>query len=148
VPLTTVRHVGITVSDIDRALAFWEDFLGAPPRARTVLERPYVEQLVGLPAVRIKAAFFALPGTALEILEYAWEQRRQLPQDSFNPGHAHICFMVEDIAATLARAAQSGAYPVCREGPVAIDEGPNAGNLAVYLRVPPDWHTIELFQAL
>ena len=147
-PLTAVRHIGITVSDIGRALAFWEDFLGEAPRARTLLERPYVQQLVGLPGVRIEAAFFALPDTTLEILEYRWEGRRALPQDSFNPGHAHMCFTVEDIEATLARAVRAGARAIRPEGPVEIDAGPNAGNLAIYLRVPPDWHTIELYQAL
>jgi catechol 2,3-dioxygenase-like lactoylglutathione lyase family enzyme len=141
-----VRHVGITVSDFDRAVRFWTDLLGAPPRARTVLERPYVQRLVQLPGVRIDAAFFDLADTTLEVLEFHGPDRRPQAEDVFNPGHAHVCLVVDDIRESLAHAVRCGARALDPEGPVAIDAGPNAGAVAAYLRVPPDWHSVELYE--
>jgi catechol 2,3-dioxygenase-like lactoylglutathione lyase family enzyme len=144
--VTAVRHVGITVSDLDRAVRFWTDLLGAPPRARTVVERPYIQRLVQLPGVRIDAAFFHLADTTLEVLEYHWADRRPLPEESFNPGHAHVCLVVDDIEASMAHAVRCGARTLDPDGPVQIDAGPNAGAVAGYLRVPPDWHSVELYE--
>lgn len=104
-----VRHVGLTVSDLARAVSFWETFLGAAPYSQVTLEREYVQRLVGLPGVKIAAAFFAIPGAALELLEYDWGERQPLRDASFNPGHAHTCFTVSDIRSTLSDAIACGA---------------------------------------
>jgi hypothetical protein len=53
---------------------------------------------------------------------------------------------VEDVEAAWVRATALGAEPVGTHGPVLIDAGPNAGMRAAYLRVPPDRHTLELFE--
>jgi len=143
---TAVAHVGLTVSDLDLALRFWERLLGRRARARTVLRRPYVGRLVGIPGVEIEAAFVALGGgVELELLCYRGAPPAPLPPASGAPGHAHLCLAVADVERTAARAVVHGAVPV-GGGPVAIDAGPNAGTRAVYLRVPPDAHTLELFE--
>ena len=66
-----VHHVGMSVADLDAALAFWERFLGVEARWRTVLDRPYLGRHLGYPGVRIDAAFVDLPGgIVLELLAY------------------------------------------------------------------------------
>jgi catechol 2,3-dioxygenase-like lactoylglutathione lyase family enzyme len=141
-----VHHVGLTVSDLDAALTFWRGFLGREESTRTVLERPYVQRLVGMSGIRIQAAFIELPdGRVIELLQYGTETA-PVPEDTAAPGHAHLCLVTEDATAAWRRAVESGARPVHPGGPVVIDAGPNRGTLAAYLRVPPDWHTVELFQ--
>jgi catechol 2,3-dioxygenase-like lactoylglutathione lyase family enzyme len=143
-----LHHVGITVSDLDAALAFWERFLGVEARWQTVLDRPYIERHVGYPGVRIRAAFVDLPGSGvLELLDYRGVARSATPEGSANPGHAHLCIAVDDVRSAFDRAVGCGARPVNPDGPVDVDGGPNKGARASYLRVPPDWHTLELFQA-
>jgi catechol 2,3-dioxygenase-like lactoylglutathione lyase family enzyme len=143
-----VHHVGLSVSDLDAALAFWERFLGVEARWQAVLERPYIARHVGYPGVRIRAAFVDLPGSGiLELLEYQAVDRTPIAEDSANPGHAHLCLAVDDVQAVFERALGCGARPVNPDGPVDVDAGPNKGARASYLRVPPDWHTLELFQA-
>lgn len=143
-----VHHVGMSVSDLDAALAFWERFLGVEARWQTVLERPYIARHVGYPGVRIRAAFVDLPGAGiLELLDYQGVERSPTDEGSANPGHAHLCLAVDDVQAVFERALVCGARAVCADGPVDVDAGPNKGARASYLRVPPDWHTLELFQA-
>jgi len=143
---TAVHHVGMSVADIDAALAFWEPFLGAPAKWRTVLDRPYLGRHVGYPGVEIRAAFVGLPGGGvLELLDYQVKDRRQNPDATANPGNVHLCLAVADAGAAWRRAVALGARPIVAEGPVDVDGGPNAGARAAYLRIH-DGITLELFQ--
>jgi glyoxylase I family protein len=142
-----VHHIGLSVSDLDRALAFWERFLGIEARWQTVLERPYIAMHVGYPGVRIRAAFVDLPGGGiLELLEYLEVERARLDEGSANPGHVHLCVAVPDAQRAFDRAVAYGARPVNPGGPIDVEAGPNEGARVSYLRVPPDWHTLELLQ--
>jgi glyoxylase I family protein len=142
-----VHHVGLSVSDLDAALDFWERFLGVEARWQTVIAEPYIGRHVGYPGLSLRAAFVDLPGgVVLELLDYREVERAPNPEASANPGHAHLCLAVGDVQAAFERALASGARPVNPAGPVDVVAGPNKGARASYLRVPPDWHTLELFQ--
>ena len=43
------RHAGITVSDLDRSLAFYEGLLGLEVLWRRLYEEPEVRRIVGVP---------------------------------------------------------------------------------------------------
>ncbi|MEP0323949.1 VOC family protein [Bauldia litoralis] len=143
---TGLHHVGMSVADLDAALAFWEPFLGVPARWRTVLDRPYLGRHVGYPGVTIRAAFIDLPGgNTLELLDYQVPDKAQIPDPTANPGNVHLCLTVADAATAWQKAVDCGARPIVPEGPVDIDGGPNAGARAAYLRVH-DGITLEFFQ--
>jgi len=143
---TAVHHVGMSVANLDEALSFWENFLGVKARWRVVLNRPYLGEHVGIPGVSIRAAFIDLPGgVVLELLDYETLDRKANPEATPNPGNVHLCLAVDDIDLAWKRAVTCGARPVRRDGPVAIDGGPNAGARCAYLRVH-DVITLELFQ--
>jgi len=145
-PMETVHHIGMTVASLDTALAFWEGFLGKPARWKTVLDRPYLAQVVGYPGVSIKAAFVDLPGgVVIELLDYQVADRTPNPEATANPGNLHVCLKVADAADTWRRAVVCGARPLSPDGPVDIDGGPNLGARAAYLRIH-DGITLELFQ--
>jgi len=141
-----LHHVGMSVADLDTALAFWEAFLGVPARWRTVLDRPYLGRHVGYPGVSIDAAFVDLPGgLILELLEYHVDRKQQNAEANANPGHVHLCLRVDAAEASWRRAVELGARPLVPEGPVEIDSGPNRGARAAYLRIH-DGITLELFE--
>ena len=143
---SAVHHIGMSVANIDTALAFWESFLGIPARWRKTLDRPYLGTIVGIPGVAIKAAFIDLPGgTILELLDYQVADKRPNPDPTQNPGNIHLCLAVEDAPTAWKHAVACGARPVFPGGPVDIDGGPNLGAKGSYLRVH-DGITIELFQ--
>jgi catechol 2,3-dioxygenase-like lactoylglutathione lyase family enzyme len=141
-----IHHSGISVEDLDTALAFWEPFLGTRARFRGRLDRPYLARSVGYPGVAIEAALFDLPdGRMVELLDYQVEGRERQPDDSFHPGHTHTCLTVSDCNDAWRRAVDAGAIPRSPDGPVEVDAGPNKGALVCYLRLP-DGNSLELFQ--
>lgn len=142
------HHVGLTVSDLDQALRFWESFLERAARWVGVLDRPYLGTNIGYPGVRIRAAFLDLPsGGQVELLQYLDIAARPADPASGNPGHVHVCLQTHHMDATFRAALEAGARPVNPDGPVDVDGGPNRGARASYLRIPPDSATLELFQA-
>lgn len=144
-PLTAVHHIGVTVGDLARSIAFWERMLGAPGRDRRTLEGPRLAELVGYPTVRIECCWFDLPGgVALELLHYLEPAEPACESGSAHAGNVHVCLRVEDMTAAHAHALASGARPVSH-APVEIAQGPRAGTRVAYLR-DPDGVTIELFQ--
>jgi hypothetical protein len=56
-----VHHVGASVSDLGASLASGRPSCGRRRGWRGTLERPYVAETVGLPGIRIEAAFLDLP---------------------------------------------------------------------------------------
>jgi catechol 2,3-dioxygenase-like lactoylglutathione lyase family enzyme len=143
---SAVHHVGMSVGDLDAALAFWQAFLGVPARWRRMLDRPYLADHLGIKGVTIDAAFIDLPGGGvLELLDYQTPGKRTNSDATENPGNVHLCLTVEDADRAWRHAVACGARPVRSEGPVAIDGGPNLGARASYLRIH-DGVTLELFQ--
>ena len=145
--LVGVHHIGITVANLETALAFWEKFLGRPARWTTILDRPYLSRVVGYPGVSIKAAFVDLPGgEVIELLDYhRVKDRAANPEATANPGNVHLCLAVSDAETAWRHALDCGARSVSGDGPADIDGGPNKGSKAGYLRIH-DGVTLELFQ--
>ncbi len=144
--VTGVHHIGMSVASIDRALAFWEKFLGKPARWRTMLDKPYLGRHVGYPGVRIDAAFVDLPGGGvIELLDYQTDKQTSSDATA-NPGNVHLCLAVSDCRAAWERAVACGARPIVPEGPVEVTHGPNSGARAAYLRIH-DGITLEFLQA-
>lgn len=145
-PFEGLHHIGMSVADLDAALAFWEAFIGHGPRWTTVLNRPYLGKVVGHPNVEIKAAFFDLPGgIVIELLDYQVASRSPNTDATANPGNIHVCVRVADAVESWHRAVAAGARGLT-DGPVDIDGGPNKGARAAYLRIH-DGITLELFQS-
>ncbi len=145
--LRSVHHLGATVADAGRSVAFWSSFLGVEPRWRRVLDGEYLGGITGYPGVHLDAAVLDLPGgdgAVLEILQYLNVEGRPNPPDTAHPGNVHICLAVDDIDAMWERARACGAVPVS-PGPTEVTVGPNTGARAGYLR-DPDGITLELLQ--
>jgi methylmalonyl-CoA/ethylmalonyl-CoA epimerase len=106
-PGAELAHVGIAVTDLARASAFYRDVLGLVPAAP--------ESADGATIVA-----FHLPGGDVELLG---SSDPASPIGTYlakhGPGIHHVCLRVRDLAAVLARARAAG-YTL-------IDEQPRAG---------------------
>ncbi|HET7119882.1 MAG TPA: VOC family protein [Solirubrobacterales bacterium] len=139
-------HFSVTVSDLDRSIAWYEEALGLAVVARQRNENAYTRAIVGFEDAVLEIAFLELPGPApvrLELIEYVRPRGEAVALPTNLPGVAHIAFRVADIDAALTRVAAAGGSPV--NPPVEIDRGVNRGMRACYLR-DPDGFTIELMQ--
>src|SRR5262245_8846053 len=103
-------HTGITVSNLERSLAFWRDVLGFEfsHSAHQKGERP--EQITGVKGADLKLAVVKSPtGHKIELLEYsAPADRRHVDLRPCDVGHVHVALIVDDLDAVLERIAASG----------------------------------------
>ena len=139
-----VHHVGVTVTDLDRAEAFWEALVGVASRDRAVLRGPRLGTLLGYPGVHVESSWVDLPGgVALELVRYLDRDDPPYDPGTAHPGNVHVCLHVDDMAGAHAHAVACGAVPVGE--PIEVEAGPRAGTRLAYVR-GPDGVTIELVQ--
>jgi glyoxylase I family protein len=138
-------HTGITVSNLERSLAFWRDVLGFEfsHRAHQKGERP--EQITGVKGAELELAVVkSSGGHKIELLEYfAPADRKHVDLRPCDVGHVHVALTVDDLDAVLKKIAESG-WELAGK-PQELTQGPNAGKRVVYVR-DPDGTTIEFMQ--
>jgi lactoylglutathione lyase len=143
-------HVGLTVSDMARSLAFYGDGLGFGLVSDTTFEGDEMAALtdvIGVVAEEARVVFLSIPGPAGASLElFAYRGVEQLPAAArpWDFGASHMCIYTDDAEAVCARACSFGGSTRMPLRTVAT--GPHAGTKAVYL-LDPDGYPVELYQA-
>ena len=138
-------HTGITVSNLERALAFWRDVLGLEPSHTAHQTGRLAEEITGIAGAEIKLAVVKTPsGHKIELLEYlAPTDRKHVDLRPCDVGHVHVALLVDDLDAILERIGASGWKAAGK--PQTLKTGPNAEKRVVYVR-DPDGATIEFMQ--
>jgi catechol 2,3-dioxygenase-like lactoylglutathione lyase family enzyme len=140
-----VHHAGVSVSDLERSIAFYRDLLGLEVVGRRTVDHAYIGRIVGYPGVEIDQAFLAVPGSEhrVELLEYRGVERAPVDAQTANPGTAHLCLRVRDLPGIYARLVDAHVQAI--SAPIEVPLGPNAGALALYV-ADPDGIRIELVE--
>ena len=141
--IVAADHTGITVSNLERSLAFWRDVLGFELSHTAHQKGELAQEITGVKGAEIRLAVLKTPGGhKIELLEYLAPADRQ--RGNLRPcdiGSVHVALLVEDLDAVLAQIAASG-WKAAGKPQTA---GPNAGKRVVYVR-DPDGTTIEFMQ--
>lgn len=144
--LSGIHHVGLTVADIERSIAFYRDMLGMTlHRRRPHVDNDYVAQQTGYADVVLNVASFRVADSpqSLEVVQYMTHSRPAADAGTNQPGISHLCLVVDDLQSAYDDLRQRNVQ--FRSPPVRITAGPNAGGLVVYF-YDPDGYTLELFQ--
>src|SRR2546429_206948 len=138
-------HTGITVSNLERALAFWRDVLGFELSHTAHQTGEMAKEITGVAGAAIKLAVLKTPGGhKIELLEYLGPpDRKHSDVDPCDVGHVHVALIVDNLDAILQKIAASGWQAAGK--PQTLTSGPNAGKRVMYVR-DPDGTTIELMQ--
>jgi glyoxylase I family protein len=138
-------HTGITVSNLERSLAFWRDVLGFELSHMAHQTGELAQEITGVAGAEIKLAVLKTPaGHKIELLEYlAPPDREHADVRPCDVGHVHVALLVDDLDTILEKIAGSG-WKAAGE-PQTLKMGPNAGKRVVYVR-DPDGTTIEFMQ--
>ncbi len=97
-------HVGFSVSDLDRSVEWYTEFLGEEPSLRKVWDVDYISGIVGYPNTKMDCALWKLPGGALlELIEYLEPSPAVVDMETYNAGNAHLCLQVDDLDAEFER---------------------------------------------
>ncbi len=102
--VTGFFHGGITVSDMDRSLAFYREGLGLEQAFDRILDGPYLPVVLGLEFTHIRAVYLHIPGGGfVELLEYVGIERLPAASRPCDYGGGHLCLYVDDVEAMHAR---------------------------------------------
>ena len=144
--LCGTHHVGFTVPDLDRSVAFYSALFEAEPFIKGIFDKPYTAEQIGYPGARLYIALFHIPNSTvlLELIEYLEPVGEMVDIETKNPGTAHLCLSSTDLAADFERFVSLGATPRS-SGPVTITAGPNKGKRVGYFR-DPDGITLEILE--
>ncbi|KUJ41300.1 glyoxalase [Streptomyces albus subsp. albus] len=148
---TAVHHIAYTVPELDAAVTFFTEVLGAELAYRTgPIADPdghwMARQLGVHPRATVEIAMLRLgPVTNVELFQYTGPGRRErMPGNSDWGGH-HLALWTEDFDASVAHLARQPGVRMLGE-PQTVTEGPIAGTRWVYLTTPWGLH-LELVQA-
>jgi catechol 2,3-dioxygenase-like lactoylglutathione lyase family enzyme len=139
--LVGMDHVGLTVPDIDEAVAWFQRVMGcAAPLTFGPFSDPngpFMEQLLGVhPRAVIDQITMVRCGRSanIELFQYqAPDQNTTFPKNSDWAGH-HVAFYVGDIQAAVAHMVAQGVQKLL--GPLPVTDGPAAGQTINYFRTP------------
>jgi len=136
--LVGVDHVGITVPDINQAVEWFEDILGAvAPLTFGPFEGAFLEGALDVvPGTKIDQITVLRVGHSANIELFQYEsrgQRRDEPRNSDWTGN-HVAFYVTDIKAAVDYMDSRGVHRLF--GPFTLDAGPAAGQSINYFRTP------------
>ena len=139
-------HTGITVTNLERSLAFWRDVLGFELSHRPHQTGDLASEITGVPGAEISIAVLKGYGHKIELLEYlAPPDRKHVDLRPCDVGHVHVALTVDNLEAVLSAIAASG-WKIAGK-PQILESGPNAGRRVVYVR-DPDGITIEFMQSV
>jgi catechol 2,3-dioxygenase-like lactoylglutathione lyase family enzyme len=135
-----VHHTGLTVSNLDRSIAFYEQ-LGFEVVARIEEEGEEVEQGTGVRGAKLRVAMLEGPSSRLELIEYQRPGAGPAAHPNNGIGAAHVCLEVDDVDAAVAELRERG-IPFLSD-PITHESGIRW----VYAK-DPDGITAELLQVL
>ncbi len=138
--ITGHNHTSFTVSNREQSVAFYTDVIGFTVDRVYELKGDAIEQITGIPHVRLKMAHLTLGDFRLELVEYLEPKGQRPALPTSNVGVAHIAFTTANVQKAYETMKAKGI--TFKGAPIraAVDRP-----LACYF-VDPDGITLELNQ--
>ena len=138
-------HVSVTVSDMDRSLAFYCDILGLKEVERHHLEGDTISKMAGKSGVIMEVVRLIAPetpGVMLDLQQYVAPDGKVSDAQLGDIAHSHLCFGVPDVWAAYQDLKAKGVEFISE--PVSFDL--DWGIVYVVFFKDPDGFILELMQ--
>ena len=138
-------HISLTVSDMERSLAFYCDVLGMKEVERHRLEGETISKMCGKPEVIMQVIRLEAPdtpGIELDLQQYIVPEGRVSNAQLGDVAHSHFCFGVPDVWATYHELKSKGVEFISE--PVSFDLGWAIVHVVFFK--DPDGFILELVQ--
>jgi catechol 2,3-dioxygenase-like lactoylglutathione lyase family enzyme len=148
VPVTAVDSIGMTVSDMNRSIAFYTSVLSFELVSVTEVSGREYELLSGVFGARMRVARLKLGEEFVELTEFLAPKGRPLPDDMRPNDRAfqHMAIIVSDMSRAYDRLREAGAEHAST-GPQTLPEwNRNAAGIAAFYFRDPDRHFLEILQ--
>ncbi|MBF9133001.1 VOC family protein [Plantactinospora sp. S1510] len=147
VGLRTAAHVGISVSDLDRSVAFYQALTGADPVVRDEsMHGAGFARSQGLPITRLRYATFRLNNLGIDLIQFQEPTGKAAEVAANRPGSMHLCFEVEDLRTVYDRMRDAGFEFLGPPYTFTVEEvsPPDAAGTEVAYFNDPDGTNLEL----
>jgi catechol 2,3-dioxygenase-like lactoylglutathione lyase family enzyme len=143
-----VAAVGMTVSDMERSIAFFRDVLTFEMISDTEVAGGEHERLLGLFGVRMRVVRLRLGTEEIELTEYLAPRGRPVPVDSRSNDRwfQHVAIIVSDMDRAYARLREHRVEHASPEPQRLPDWNPNAGGIKAFYFKDPDGHPLEILE--
>jgi catechol 2,3-dioxygenase-like lactoylglutathione lyase family enzyme len=147
-PIERVDAIGITVGDMDRALAFYTDVLPFEAVAETEVAGEAFEHLFGVFGLRARIVRLRLGSEEIELIDYLAPEGRPIPVDSRSNDawFQHIAIIVSDMDAAYAHLRRHQVQHASSGPQTLPDWNPNAGGIKAFYFKDPDGNHLEILQ--
>jgi catechol 2,3-dioxygenase-like lactoylglutathione lyase family enzyme len=135
-------HVGLTVADLDRSMAFYRDAAGMYVLSVLDLDSEGFGRLTHNPGARLRTALLGLGSFQLQLVEYTAGGGAPLDIDHRYPGAPHLSFWVVDLDSRYERLCRYADVSVTSE-PVEVVEGVRS-----FYVIDPDGVPVEFIERI
>jgi catechol 2,3-dioxygenase-like lactoylglutathione lyase family enzyme len=143
----SVEAVGMTVSDMDRAIAFYSDVLSFKKVADVEVTGEAYEQLEGVSdSPHLRVVRMQLGDEQIELTQYLAPAGRPLPEDSRSNDRwfQHIAIITIDMERAYARLRQHNVLHASTSPQRLPDWNKNAAGIEAFYFKDPDGHSLEV----
>lgn len=146
--MSAVDAIGMTVSNMERSVAFFRDVLTFEPVSDTEVSGEAYDRLHGVFASRARIVRLRLGEEEIELTEFLTPRGRPVPVDSRSNDRwfQHVAIIVSDMDAAYARLRQYGVEHASPEPQRLPDWNPAAGGIKAFYFKDPDGHPLEVLQ--
>lgn len=141
-----VGPIGMTVSDIDRSVAFFHDVLTFEKVADCEFHDDAFDRLTGVFGARVRIVDLQLGEETLRLTQYLTPQGRAIPPDSRSNDRwfQHIAIVVRDMEAAYGRLREHKVLPVSAAPQTLPEWNKSAAGIRAFYFRDPDNHNLEL----
>lgn len=146
-----IYHVGLTVSDLDRSVAFYRDVLGLQYQGEILMEGRETEAIFQKPGCKARVAYLNgaddLRMPSVELIQFIDTMAEQATSDLFRTSISELCFYAEDAEMVYAHLQSKGVE--CLSAPQNFDfTADGFGKSKAFYFKDPDGIILEIMQPL
>lgn len=148
--ISSVVHIGITVSEMERSIAFYRDVLGFDYKNEMIMEGKETDLLFNKEGCKARVAYLTPKkyiGAQIELIQFLSHTVEKQQTDLFRTSVSEICFLTDDIEREYKRLLNKGVEFLSKPQEFDFSEYGFGKSKAVYFR-DLDGNILELVEEI
>ena len=146
-----IYHVGLTVSDLERSIAFYRDVLGLEFQGEIFMEGEETDKMFRRANCKARVAYLngskAVEAPPVELIQFVNNEVKKVPSDLFTTSISEVCFYTDDIDSAYKHLVDNNVE--CLSEPQYFDfRGDGFGESRAFYFRDPDGIILEMMQPL